>query len=112
MQNHQNAGAARGHWGRFGTAQLQIADCRLQIGELNPPSSLPSPPGEGGARGHHGQPKLRNSERAVEWNNLRLSSLVLAYLRLMGKKCLRRFWSIDARSEPAVSRFHPFVHFA
>jgi hypothetical protein len=27
------AGAARGHWGRFGTAQLQIPDRRFQIGQ-------------------------------------------------------------------------------
>ncbi len=38
----------------------------MQNGELIPPSSWPSPPGEGGPRGHYGEPKLINPERAME----------------------------------------------
>ena len=45
------------------------ADCgtlQMRNGELIPPSSWPSPPGEGGPRGHYGEPKLMNPERATE----------------------------------------------
>jgi hypothetical protein len=36
----------------------------------------------GAARGYYGEPKLMNSERGVEWRNLRLNSLMFAYVRL------------------------------
>src|SRR5712692_2675131 len=44
----------------------------------------------GAARGHHEEPKCMNSERAAEWGNVRLCSLVFAYVRFIGEKCSRR----------------------
>ncbi len=60
--------------------------CGMRNGELIPPSSrrcaLPqSPPGEGAARGHVGQPKLIGIG-AVELKNVRLCSPMFAYVRL------------------------------
>src|SRR6266849_10484922 len=60
--------------------------CGMRNGELLPPSSrrcaLPQhPPGEGAARGHVGQPKLIRAVGAVEWKNVRLCSLMFAYVR-------------------------------
>src|SRR2546422_9842279 len=50
-----------------------------------------SPNAEGGAaRGHHEEPKLMDPERAMEWKNVRLCSLMFAYVRLMREKCSRR----------------------
>jgi len=68
--------------------------CGMRNGELIPPSSrrcaLPqSPPGEGAAGGHVGQPKLIRGIGAVEWKNVRLCSPMFAYVRLIGKKLLR-----------------------
>src|SRR6266852_1116673 len=44
----------------------------------------PQKPKRGG-----GQPKLMHPERAMEWKNVRLCSLMFAYVRLTGKKMLR-----------------------
>ena len=60
--------------------------CGMRNGELIPPSSrryaLPqSPPGEGAARGHVGQPKPIGIG-AVEWKNVRLCLPMFAYVRL------------------------------
>src|SRR5713226_2573552 len=36
-----------------------------------------------------GQPKVIHSEMWIEWENVRLCSLIFAYVRLIGKKMLR-----------------------
>jgi hypothetical protein len=122
MRNAPNAfGPARGHRGRAGR---QKEECRMQNGELFPPSSWPSPPGEGGvarghwgrfrtaqwqiagaARGHYRGLPSAKAEGLSDRNtffiydtdergsgleeNVRLCSPMFAYVRLMGKKCLR-----------------------
>ncbi len=65
---------------------IRNAECELGSLFRPHPGLLPQ---EKVLRGHSGKPKLRNSERAVEWKNLRLSSLIPAYSRLSslnGKK--------------------------
>src|SRR6266702_4504313 len=66
--------------------------------------------------GECGQPKLMNSDRAVEWEDIRLCSLMFAYVRLIGKKCCgccaRPLWGVqnrpiaDFRFQISLCRLH------
>ncbi len=85
-----------------GPFQMRNSECAMGASSALTPAS---PPGEGevedaprrygdrpqpgAARGHYGEPKLMNSERAVEWGNVRLCSLMFAYVRLIREKLSR-----------------------
>src|SRR6266581_7814438 len=76
-------------------AMESAGNSRLRVGEQAPPSSRRcarplSPPGEGAVCGHRGQPKVIHSDLWIEWGNVRLCSLMFAYVRLTGEEMLGR----------------------
>ena len=107
--NHANAGAAGGHWGRGGGKN---AECWRGAG----PGPVANWGGSGlrqrafSSAGNHAaratratratrapsatyfiyDKKTRAVRGVVEWGNLRLNSLMFAYVRLIGKKCCGR----------------------
>ena len=88
---------AQAEWGAYSALTPAISCLRRAYGRQAPgegevkdaPRRYGDRPQPGAARGHYGEPKLMNSERAVEWGNVRLCSLMFAYVRLIREKLSR-----------------------
>ena len=104
-----NAGATRGHYGkpklvnperamestRNREAEILTADGTdkrgsgtFQMRALRAATAEAQTRRGGAVRGQHEEPKLMDPERAMEWGNVRLCSLMFAYVRFIGEKCL------------------------
>jgi hypothetical protein len=88
MQTIQMRARRAATGGRFRTAQLQISDCRLQIGQHGTADcGLQSAKAEGLSDRNTFFICDTDERGSGLEENLRLSSRILAYLRLMGEKC-------------------------